>query len=284
VPPSVPAPSVVQAAPQLQKQQSKTLWIVIGGVVLLFIIVSILGKSPSDNSDSSREKSEPSATTASGPTPQELQFNALKPSEHLSQAKTALKPGATPDQIDEGLRHLRAIPESAPEAARAKTLTAKLTRAQHLAEAKRLIDSASVDDLKGSFDNLRRANDEIQAVLKENPHDKEAVRLLTLATNKGREALGGSQQTRVAFAQDLQQRLTGMGYDINVWVHGEGADSGHELNLDSDMFKDTATRVQFINSVLPAWKSDLCKVGFRQVKLRQGGTFELGHDYSLGCN
>ena len=148
VPPSVPAPSVVQAAPQLQKQQSKTLWIVIGGVVLLFIIVSILGKSPSDNSDSSREKSEPSATTASGPTPQELQFNALKPSEHLSQAKTALKPGATPDQIDEGLRHLRAIPESAPEAAQAKTLTAKLIRAQHLAEAKLLIDSASVDDLK----------------------------------------------------------------------------------------------------------------------------------------
>jgi hypothetical protein len=107
--------------------------------------------------------------------------------------------------------------------------------------------------------------------------------LLTLATNKGREALGGSQQTREAFAQDLQQRLTSMGYDITVWVHGEGADSGHELNLDSEMFKDTATRVQFINSVLPTWKKDLCKVGFRQVKLRQGGTFELGQDYSLGC-
>ena len=70
-----------------------------------------------------------------------------------------------------------------------------------------------------------------------------------------------------------------MGYDINVWVHGEGANSGHELNLDSEMFKDTATRVQFINSVLPEWKKDLCKVGFRTVRLRQGGTFELGQDY-----
>jgi hypothetical protein len=247
--------------------------------VLLVIIIGMLGKPPSDNS----EKTESSATTASGPTPQEAQFNALTPSEHLIQAKMALSQNATPDQIEEGLRHLRAIPESAPEAAQAKNLTAKLTRAQHLAEAKLLIDSAPVDDLKANLDNLRRANDEIQAVLKENPHDKDAINLLTLATNKGRAALGGSQQTRQAFAQDLQQRLTSMGYDITVWVHGEGADSGHELNLDSEIFKDTATRVQFINSVLPEWKKDLCQVGFRQVKLRQGGTFELGQDYSLRC-
>ena len=64
---------------------------------------------------------------------------------------------------------------------------------------------------------------------------------------------------------------------------GEGRDQGRELTLDSEMFKDTATRVQFINSVLPEWKNDLRKVGFRQVKLRHGGTFELGQDYSLGC-
>jgi hypothetical protein len=90
------------------------------------------------------------------------------------------------------------------------------------------------------------------------------------------------QEIRDIFAHNLQQRLTSMGYDINVWVHGEG-NQGRELNLDSEMFKDTATRVQFINSVLPEWKRDLCKVGFREVKLRQGGTFELGQDYSLGC-
>jgi hypothetical protein len=85
------------------------------------------------------------------------------------------------------------------------------------------------------------------------------------------------------FAQGLQERLTSMGYDITVWVHGDGSDSGHELNLDSEMFKDTSARVQFINTVLPAWKNDLCKVGFRQVKITQGSIFELGHDYSLGC-
>jgi len=275
-----PAPIARTIQPQ-QKPKSKVLWLVIGGIVLLVIIIGMLGKSPSDNSGTESSQKTESATT--GPTAEEARFNALKPSEHLSQAMTALKPGATPDQIEEGLRHLRAIPQSAPEAAQAKSLTTKLIRAQHLAEAQLLIDSAPVDDLKANLENLKKANDEIQAVLQQNPHDKDALKLLTLATNKGREALGGSQQTREAFAQDLQQRLTSMGYDITVWVHGDGANSGHELNLDSEMFKDTATRVQFINSVLPAWKNDLCKVGFRQVKLRQGGTFELGQDYSLGC-
>jgi len=280
-PPMTPAPIARTVQPQ-QKPKSKILWFVMGGIGLV-IIIGLLGKSPSDNSNSggSPEKSESSATIEANA--KEAQFNALKPSEHLSQAKMALKPGATPDQIAEALSHLNAIPQSAPEAAHAKSLTTKLIRAQHLAEAQLLIDSAPVDDLKANLDNLRKANDEIQAVLQQNPHDKEAVKLLTLATNKGKEALGGSQQTREAFAQDLQQRLTSMGYDITVWVHGEGANSGHELNLDSEMFKDTATRVQFINSVLPEWKKDLCKVGFRQVKLRQGGTFELGQDYSLGC-
>lgn len=93
-----------------------------------------------------------------------------------------------------------------------------------------------------------------------------------------------AQADRDLFAQQLQQRLTSMGYEITVWVHhGEGADRGHELNLDSEMFKDTNTRVEFISSVLPAWRKDLCKAGFRTVRLRQGGTFELGQDYSLGC-
>lgn len=232
-PPPIAAPI---RAVQPQKPKSKVLWLVIGGIVLLVIIIGTLGKSPSDNS----EKTESSATTGSEPTAQDTQFNALTPSEHLSQAKAALSQNATAAQIEEGLRHLRAIPETSPEAVQAKTLTTKLVRAQHLAEAKLLIDSAPVDDLKANLENLRKANDEIQAVLQQNPHDKDALKLLTLATNKGREALGGSQQTREAFAQDLQQRLTSMGYAITVWVHGEGADSGHKLNLDSEMFKDTA--------------------------------------------
>jgi hypothetical protein len=279
-PPMTQAPIARTVQPQ-QKPKSKVLWLVMGGIVLLVIIIGMLGKSPSDNSGTESGQKTESATAE--PTADDARFNTLKPSEHLSQAMTALKPGAPPDQIEEGLRHLRAIPQSAPEAAQAKSLTTKLIREQHLAAAQLLIESAPVDDLKANLENLKKANDEIQAVLQQNPHDKEALRLLTLATNKGREALGGSQQTREAFAQDLQQRLTSMGYDITVWVHGEGANSGHELNMDSEMFKDTATRVQFINSVLPAWKNDLCKVGFRQVKLRQGGTFELGQDYSLGC-
>jgi hypothetical protein len=91
------------------------------------------------------------------------------------------------------------------------------------------------------------------------------------------------QTAREDFAQRLQHRLTAMGYDITVWAHGEGTEQGRGLVLDSEMFKDTATRVQFINDVLPSWKRDLCKAGFRTVKLRRGSMFELGQDYSLGC-
>ena len=91
------------------------------------------------------------------------------------------------------------------------------------------------------------------------------------------------QDAREEFARRLQQRLTSMGYDITAWSHSEGAQQGSQLVLDSEIFKDTATRVQFINGVLPSWKKDLCKVGFRTVKLRRGSTFELGQDYSLGC-
>ena len=195
-PQPMPFPPPVQtAAPprivQAQKPKSKALWLVIGGIVLLVIIIGILGKSPSDNSGSgNQEKAQESAEQSA----KEAQFNALKPSEHLAQAALALKQGSTPDQIEEGIHHLNAIPQSAPDAAQANSLMPKLVRAQHLAEAKFLIESASVGDLKANLDNLRRANDEIQAVLQQNPHDKDALKLLTLATNKGREALGGSEQ------------------------------------------------------------------------------------------
>ncbi|MGH9529512.1 MAG: hypothetical protein ACRD2S_06275 [Terriglobales bacterium] len=275
--------SVTRTLEPQQKPKSKGLWLVIGGIVLFVVIVAMLGKHASDNSDEESNPERPESSVNTEQAAEEAQFNALTPSQHLSHARAALKPGASSDQVEEALRHLRAIPQSAPEAAQVNSLTTKLIRAQHLAEARFLIDTAPVDDLKGNLDNLKKANNEIQAVLQQNPNDKDALKLLTFATNKGKEALGGSEQTREVFAQSLQQRLTGMGYDINVWVHGEGANSGHELNLDSEMFKDTATRVQFINSVLPEWKKDLCKVGFRTVRLRRGGTFELGQDYGLGC-
>jgi hypothetical protein len=97
------------------------------------------------------------------------------------------------------------------------------------------------------------------------------------------EEAKADQAQRDVFAQQLQQRLTSMGYEINVWVHGEGNDRGRELELDSEMFKDSPTRVQFINEVLPAWKKDLCKAGFRDARLRKGGMLELGEEYSLGC-
>jgi len=88
------------------------------------------------------------------------------------------------------------------------------------------------------------------------------------------------QSQRELFARLLQDRLTGMGFDMSVRPSPDPKD---ELHIDGDMFKDTATRVQFINQVLPRWKPDLCKAGFRSVRLTRGGFLEIGQSYSLGC-
>lgn len=222
-----------------------------------------------------------SLPTAGPPEANRDQFENMSPAEHLLQARTSSTPNASAAVIAEGLRHLRAIPQSAPEAAQAKRLEKRLTRAHHLATAQEIIDSVSTEDMRATAWALGTARDEIQAVLKENPHDKDALRLLELATKKGEESLTGSRQARTVLAQEMMQRANSSGFEMNIWVSATG--DGRELNVDSEMFKDTATRVQFVNGVLPEWKSDLCKAGFREVKLRQGGTFDLGRDYSLNC-
>jgi hypothetical protein len=87
---------------------------------------------------------------------------------------------------------------------------------------------------------------------------------------------------RDAYAQSFMHELTERGFDILVYARSHDP-GGPVLVMDSDMFKDTDTRVQFVNSVIPASRKNLCPLGFSQVRLKQGGTFELGHDYSLKC-
>ena len=58
---------------------------------------------------------------------QAAEFEAMTPAQHLNAALQATQPGATFGQFDEGLRHLNAIPKSAPEAAKAKALEQKIT-------------------------------------------------------------------------------------------------------------------------------------------------------------
>jgi hypothetical protein len=88
------------------------------------------------------------------------------------------------------------------------------------------------------------------------------------------------QLARKMFAEELQGRLRASGYDITVRA---GDKLSEELALDSDIFKDTATRVEFLSSVLPKWRHDLCATGFRQVRLIRGGLFSAGDAYSVGC-
>lgn len=88
------------------------------------------------------------------------------------------------------------------------------------------------------------------------------------------------QLARKDYAEELHQRLRASGFDITVWARDENS---QELALDSDIFKSTATRIEFLKSVLPRWRRDVCAAGFRQVRLIQGGVFSTGDAYSIGC-
>jgi hypothetical protein len=108
-------------------------------------------------------------------------FNAMTPAQHIEQAKFALKPGATPDAIAEGLRHLNAVPTSAPEASRATALQQDLTKAQNLTSAQSLIDGSSNGDLQDGMEKLQRANSSLEAASQQYPGDKDVARLLRAA-------------------------------------------------------------------------------------------------------
>jgi hypothetical protein len=88
------------------------------------------------------------------------------------------------------------------------------------------------------------------------------------------------QLSRKMFAEELEDRLTASGFDLTVRARDEQSE---ELALDSDIFKDTATRVEFLHSVLPKWRHDMCAAGFRQLRLTRGGLFSSGDAYLIGC-
>jgi hypothetical protein len=92
-----------------------------------------------------------------------------------------------------------------------------------------------------------------------------------------------SQLSRKVFADELQRRLRASGFDITVSARDGEHDGESELVLDSDMFKDTATRVMFLADVLPKWRRDVCSAGFSRVRLINGRLFSMGNVYSVGC-
>jgi tellurite resistance protein/uncharacterized membrane protein YeaQ/YmgE (transglycosylase-associated protein family) len=139
--PAIPAPSTSLAAPLHaptvdQGVGTKPLmvspvgWLIavlIGAVALIKISTAIFGAHETANVEPQVMVEEQERREA------EAAFNSMTAAEHLEKAKLALKSGSTLEAIIEGLRNLVAIPPSAPEAATAKTLKRKLTRAQNLA-------------------------------------------------------------------------------------------------------------------------------------------------------
>jgi len=81
------------------------------------------------------------------------------------------------------------------------------------------------------------------------------------------------------FAKELQQRVTGLGFHMDVFPGSEP----DELVINSDLFDDDSGRVQFLSGVMPNWRKDLCRVGYRSVLLKNR-IFSEGNGYLIGCN
>ncbi len=123
-------------------------------------------------------------------------FNAMPAAQHIESAKLALSAGATSDVIAEGLRHLKAIPASAPEAARARTLQKDLAKAATLRSAQNLIDAASGGEVADGMDKLQRAKQILDSVTRQYPNDPGASQL-------SRAAQSAAEQLAARFPQQF---------------------------------------------------------------------------------
>ena len=89
-----------------------------------------------------------------------------------------------------------------------------------------------------------------------------------------------SERDKKVFADLLQEKVNSHGFaDMNIWPI-----SGKELELNSELFEHNSGRVKFLSRVLPAWRKDLCPVGFKNVRLAYGMFPLSGNTYSIGCH
>jgi hypothetical protein len=148
-----------------------------GVLFLLFVAALVASKYAPLNSHKLSEAEQQRLDAAKSKRAAAAAFAAMTPAQHIERAKVALRPGATTDAIDEGLRNVRAIPASAPESHRAQSLEADLSRARNLTVAETLIDAAPNSDLKDGLDKLDRASAIVQTLKQQNPADSDATKL-----------------------------------------------------------------------------------------------------------
>jgi PAS domain S-box-containing protein len=168
---------------------------VCGAVLLMFVLVLIANKAAAPGRQLTPEQRRQAAADIEK-REAVAKFNAMTPAQHMERARLALRAGATTDVIMDGLRHLKVIPPSAPEAARARALQKDLVKAGNLASAQTLIDAGSNSDVRDGMEKLQRANGILDAVTRQYPDDKGARQL-------SRAAQTAAEQLAVRYPQDF---------------------------------------------------------------------------------
>ncbi len=166
---------------------------VLAGLVLLlmFVVAGVIfftpGKlyTPEERRLASVEKEKRDAAA---------RFSAMTAAQHIDAAKSALKPGATSEAIAEGQRHLKAVPQSSPEAPKVRALQKDLAKAGSLRNAQNLIEAASNADVRDGMDKLQRANAMIDSIARQYPSDPGATQLLHEAQSAAESLAARSPQ------------------------------------------------------------------------------------------
>jgi len=182
---------------------------------------------------------------------QEHAFAQLSPQEHLDKARALL------GQIVRVGNHIFEPPQTSVDEAM-----------KHL---------SAIAPSAPEFKKAQQLRQQYEAAQKK--REEENSRLQTAAASK-QAAQEAAQNSRKMYAQVVQRQLNDSGIDITVWVSDQQTD---ELVMDSDLFKDTENRVEFLQNILPRRRRDLCALKFRQVRLIRGGFLSIGDAYSVGC-
>jgi hypothetical protein len=315
--PVVPTPNVAQVPRQNAppKKQSKVFWLIMGGI-LLAIIAGIIGKSPSGSSTSTSTTQQSSAPN----TPQQpnIATPSIPPPKFriykfkLDEPTSVVVPVNT---TDEQLKSLLWFFREKVRSNKFKDIGLTKATAKQWGNAGYLSGMLSVyrgekcanelyidtngpcgygehddalyqwgiegDPNKDSGSIKVQGDDIVVFNYEDNWHPSSEVS--QVGDDKVKEAWKTRQEEwepRQRFAVQIANEFLRRGVVIDVSAN---SDEPKELDFRSKLFSNTTFRKTFTDDSIPKMRPDVCKAGFKNIRVLTEGESDVGQSYPLQC-
>jgi hypothetical protein len=321
--PTVSTTNAVQISPldalPRKRPQSKTVWLVMGGIILA-VIAGIIGRSPSDSSTpSTQQSSTPDTAPQSQGNEHDQHQAALKPPKYRVYKSTAevgtayiVAVGTTDDELKNLLWFFRnevrtgrfgdigitggqnnssgmLLVYRGAKCANEQFLSiAQLEKGNHGACGDGEHDDAyyqwgiNGDPLKDSGGIIAKDGDSTEIFnYEDNWHPSSEVSQVVL--DKAKESLHARQQEwepRQRFAAQIANEFLRRKLAIDVSAN---ADEPKELDFRSKLFRDATFRKTFTDTSVSKIRPDLCKAGFQNIRVLTEDESDAGQSYPLRC-